>query len=92
MRPTDGGAAPGSPDVWTWPMRRVEGPTCRAVRHCELPKPLFGVEQGSVDPEGYVGCAITCAPYLVLARHAAPNPARQLLDMSLSQLQQKYAS
>lgn len=36
-------------------------------------------------PEGYVGCALTCAPYLVLARNATPTPASQLLGMTLSQ-------
>jgi len=38
-------------------------------------------------PEGQVGCAITCAPYLVLARQAIPKdqaPAA-LLDMTVSQ-------
>ena len=42
--------------------------------------------------DGYIGCAITCAPYLVLARNAVPSPARQLMDLSLSQWQQTYAS
>jgi len=36
-------------------------------------------------PEGYVGCALTCAPYLVLARNAAPDPASRLLEMTLSE-------
>ncbi len=38
-------------------------------------------------PAGMVGCALTCAPYLVLAQKALPdpkNPAR-LLEMTLSQ-------
>jgi histidine decarboxylase len=36
-------------------------------------------------PEGYIGCALTCAPYLVLAKNAAPTPASDLLGTSLSQ-------
>jgi len=36
-------------------------------------------------PHGYVGCAITCAPYLVLARNAVPKHPADLLTMSLSQ-------
>jgi histidine decarboxylase len=43
-------------------------------------------------PEGHVGCALTCAPYLVLAKNAAPDPASDLLDMSLSQWEKRYAS
>ncbi len=39
-------------------------------------------------PDGYVGCALTCAPYLVLARNAVPDPASGLLGMSLSQWDQ----
>jgi histidine decarboxylase len=42
-------------------------------------------------PEGYVGCGLTCAPYLVLARNAVPRPASDLLDMSLSQWEQRFA-
>ncbi len=36
-------------------------------------------------PEGSVGCALTCAPYAVLAKNAAPIPPSELLSMSLSQ-------
>lgn len=43
-------------------------------------------------PAGYVGCALTCAPYVVLARNAAPDPPRQLLDMSLSEWTARFAS
>jgi histidine decarboxylase len=42
-------------------------------------------------PDGYIGCALTCAPYLVLARNAVPDPPSELLGMSLSQWEQ-YAS
>jgi len=35
-------------------------------------------------PKGQVGCALTCVPYLVLAKNAVPSPASDLLDMSLS--------
>lgn len=38
-------------------------------------------------PQGYVGCALTCAPYIVLARKAVPNkdPASKLLKMTISE-------
>lgn len=42
-------------------------------------------------PEGFVGCGLTCAPYLVLARNAVPNPASRLLNMSLSQWEREFA-
>jgi histidine decarboxylase len=41
-------------------------------------------------PEGRVGCALTCAPYLVLAKNAAPDPASALLHMSLSQWEEQH--
>jgi hypothetical protein len=43
-------------------------------------------------PEGYVGCGLTCAPYVVLARNAVPNPASRLLDMSLTQWERQFAT
>jgi histidine decarboxylase len=38
-------------------------------------------------PEGYVGCALTCAPYVVLAKDAVPpgETPDKLLDMTLSE-------
>jgi histidine decarboxylase len=38
-------------------------------------------------PEGYVGCALTCAPYAVLARKAVPagKTADAMLEMTISQ-------
>ncbi len=36
-------------------------------------------------PAGYVGCALTCAPHVVLARNAVPEPPSRLLSMSLSE-------
>ena len=42
-------------------------------------------------PGGYVGCGLTCAPYLVLARNAVPSPASRLLDMSLSEWESQFA-
>lgn len=38
-------------------------------------------------PSGYVGCALTCAPYILLAQNAIPlgQPASQLLSMTISQ-------
>lgn len=38
-------------------------------------------------PEGYVGCALTCAPYVVLAKKAVPGkgPASDLLKMTVSE-------
>lgn len=37
-------------------------------------------------PEGYVGCALTCAPYVVLAKNAVPKggPASAMLSMKIS--------
>ncbi len=37
-------------------------------------------------PEGYVGCALTCAPYVVLAKNAVPEgaPASEMLSMTVS--------
>jgi histidine decarboxylase len=43
-------------------------------------------------PEGYIGCALTCAPYLVLAKNAAPTPPDRLLGMSLTQWTQGFGS
>ena len=43
-------------------------------------------------PAGDVGCALTCAPYLVLAKNAAPDPAAGLLDMSLSEWEAQFVS
>ncbi len=42
-------------------------------------------------PAGYVGCALTCAPYLVLAKNAVPSPPSELLKMSLSQWVERYS-
>lgn len=37
-------------------------------------------------PEGYVGCALTCAPYVVLAKDALPKEGpERLLDMTISE-------
>ena len=37
-------------------------------------------------PEGYVDCALTCAPYVVLAKDALPKGgAEQLLDITISE-------
>ena len=37
-------------------------------------------------PDGYVGCALSCAPYVVLARKAVPPAgAAALLSMKLSE-------
>ena len=38
-------------------------------------------------PEGYVGCALTCAPYVVLAKEAVPEggPASAMLSMTISE-------
>ncbi len=43
-------------------------------------------------PDGHVGCALACAPYVVLARNAVPSPASRLLDMSLSQWEQHVST
>jgi len=41
-------------------------------------------------PAGYVGCALTCAPYVVLAKDAIPQgqPAHSMLSMSISEWEQ----
>ncbi len=38
-------------------------------------------------PEGYVGCALTCAPYVVLAKKAVPSgkQAEEILSMTISE-------
>ncbi|MFC2149609.1 histidine decarboxylase, pyruvoyl type [Candidatus Auribacterota bacterium] len=36
-------------------------------------------------PEGYVGCALTCAPYVVLAKNAVPKPADKLISMTITE-------
>jgi histidine decarboxylase len=38
-------------------------------------------------PEGYVGCALTCAPYVVLAKNAVPSggPPSRMLDMTITE-------
>ena len=41
-------------------------------------------------PAGYVGCALTCAPYVVLAKNAVPDPASGLLELSLSEWDEQY--
>jgi histidine decarboxylase len=41
-------------------------------------------------PAGYVGCALTCAPYVVLAKNAVPSPPSRLLDMSLSEWEREH--
>lgn len=43
-------------------------------------------------PEGYVGCALVCAPYVVLARNAVPERPSDLLNMSLSQWEQRFVA
>ena len=43
-------------------------------------------------PAGYVGCALTCAPYVVLAQNAIPNypqsPASALIGVTISKWEQ----
>jgi histidine decarboxylase len=38
-------------------------------------------------PEGHVGCALTCAPYVVFAKNAIPDgaPASKMLSMTISE-------
>lgn len=47
-------------------------------------KQIFVGSRAQWVPEGYVGCALTCAPYLVLARNAVP-PEGNLHELTLSQ-------
>ncbi len=41
--------------------------------------------------EGYVGCALTCAPYVVLAKNAVPEggPASDMLGMTIADWEKK---
>ncbi|MFQ5952815.1 MAG: histidine decarboxylase, pyruvoyl type [Candidatus Omnitrophota bacterium] len=43
-------------------------------------------------PEGHVGCALTCAPYVVLAKKAVPEgkPAEAMLSMTISEWEGKF--
>ena len=38
-------------------------------------------------PEGYIGCALTCAPYVILAKNAVPpdGPPSAMVDMTIPQ-------
>ncbi len=51
---------------------------------------FFGVKE-LVIPEGYVGCALTCAPYVTLAKNAIPKgcEAADLLNMNISEWENK---
>ncbi|MGO9083439.1 MAG: histidine decarboxylase, pyruvoyl type [Streptosporangiaceae bacterium] len=63
---------------------------CGADQDVKFREIFIGFKQVWV-PEGHVGCALTCAPYLVLAKNAVPDPASRLLSMSLSQWEARYA-
>ncbi|GBE58061.1 histidine decarboxylase proenzyme precursor [bacterium BMS3Abin01] len=53
-----------------------------SVKYKEI---FLGYRTGWI-PEGYVGCALTCAPYVVLARNAVPPAgAAAMLSMKLSE-------
>jgi histidine decarboxylase len=43
-------------------------------------------------PQGYIGCALSCVPFVVLAKNAAPQPADLLLGMSLSEWDDQQGS
>jgi histidine decarboxylase len=52
---------------------------------------LFIGFKSQTIPDGYVGSALSCAPYLVLARNAVPEPATQLLGMSLKEWDEMHS-
>jgi histidine decarboxylase len=62
---------------------------CGADQDVKYKEIFIGYKQAWVS-EGHIGCALTCAPYLVLARNAVPDPASALLTMSLSEWEAQY--
>jgi histidine decarboxylase len=51
---------------------------------------IFVGFKSEVIPQGTVGCALTCAPYLVLAKNAVPASPGRLLEMSLSEWEREF--
>ncbi len=49
-------------------------------------KEIFVGYKMEVIPEGYVGCALTCAPYVVLAKNAIPKKKKpaEMLNMTVA--------
>ncbi len=49
-------------------------------------KEIFVGYKMEIIPEGYVGCALTCAPYVVLAKNALPKNKKpaEMLDMTVT--------
>jgi histidine decarboxylase len=56
---------------------------CGADQNVKFREMFIGVKSQRI-PDGYVGSALTCAPYVVLARNAVPDPPAELLGMSLA--------
>lgn len=82
---------PADPNDVTHPSRRLESIVdsiilCGDDQEVKYKEIFVGFKSQWV-PEGSIGCALTCAPYLVLAKNAVPSPASDLLEMSLSQWQ-----
>ena len=51
---------------------------------------IFVGFKSEVIPAGSVGCALTAAPYLVLAKNAVPSSPGRLLEMSLSEWELEF--
>jgi histidine decarboxylase len=51
---------------------------------------IFVGFKSEVIAAGAVGCALTCAPYLVLAKKAVPSSPRRLLEMTLSEWEREF--
>ena len=83
--------SPADPNDVTHPSRRLESIVdsivlCGDDQNVKYKEIFVGFKSQWV-PEGSIGCALTCAPYLVLAKNAVPSPVSDLLEMSLSQWQ-----
>lgn len=63
---------------------------CGENQDVKYEKIFFGVKELLV-PAGHVGCALTCAPYVALAKNAIPKGyvAADLLNMSISEWENK---
>ncbi|MET3803027.1 histidine decarboxylase [Nakamurella sp. UYEF19] len=62
---------------------------CGADQHVKYKEIFIGFKTRWI-PDGYIGSALTCAPYLVLARNAVPDPVTELLGMSLSEWEYRH--
>ena len=63
---------------------------CGENQDVKYEKIFFGVKE-SMIPDGYVGCALACAPYITIAKNAIPKGyvTADLLNMSISDWENK---